>query len=72
MPGGIEGVARRPASFTYSIAVEDEEAWQARLESEGAAVESVVTRRGGAKSIDFRDRYGNLAELITPGLWKND
>jgi catechol 2,3-dioxygenase-like lactoylglutathione lyase family enzyme len=47
----------------------DVEAWQIRLDSEGVAVESVVTWPGGAKSIYFRDPDGNLAELITPGFW---
>ncbi len=45
------------------------EAWRRRLESEGVAVESVVTWPGGAKSLYFRDPDGNLAELITPGFW---
>jgi hypothetical protein len=26
----------------------------------------------GAKSIDFRDPDGNLAELISPGFWSID
>ena len=55
--------------FAFSIASEDVEAWQSRLESEGVAVESVVTWPGGAKSLYFRDPDGNLAELITPGFW---
>jgi catechol 2,3-dioxygenase-like lactoylglutathione lyase family enzyme len=57
--------------FAFSIASEDVEAWQGRLEAKGVAVESVVTWPGGAKSIYFRDPDGNLAELITPGFWKN-
>ena len=55
--------------FAFSIAAEDVEPWRGRLESEGVAVESVVTWPGGAKSIYFRDPDGNLAELITPGFW---
>ena len=55
--------------FAFSIAPEDVGAWQGRLESEGVAVESVVTWPGGAKSLYFRDPDGNLAELITPGFW---
>ena len=55
--------------FAFAIAAEDMEAWQGRLESEGVAVESVVTWPGGAKSLYFRDPDGNLAELITPGFW---
>jgi catechol 2,3-dioxygenase-like lactoylglutathione lyase family enzyme len=56
--------------FAFSINSGDVEAWQVRLESEGVAVESVVTWPGGAKSIYFRDPDGNLAELITPGFWR--
>jgi catechol 2,3-dioxygenase-like lactoylglutathione lyase family enzyme len=55
--------------FAFSIAAEDAEAWQVRLESEGVAVQSVVTWPGGAMSLYFLDPDGNLAELITPGFW---
>jgi catechol 2,3-dioxygenase-like lactoylglutathione lyase family enzyme len=57
--------------FAFSIASEDVESWQRRLESEDVAVESVVTWPGGAKSVYFRDPDDNLAELITAGFWKN-
>ena len=74
VPGG-EGVipphggSRGGYHFAFSIASEEVEPWQRRLESEGVAVESVVTWPGGAKSLYFRDQDGNLAELITPGFW---
>jgi catechol 2,3-dioxygenase-like lactoylglutathione lyase family enzyme len=55
--------------FAFSITSEDVEPWQRHLESEGVAVESVVSWPGGAKSIYFRDPDGNLAELISPGFW---
>ena len=55
--------------FAFSIASEDVESWQGRLESEGVAVESVVTWPSGARSVYFRDPDGNLAELISPGFW---
>jgi hypothetical protein len=42
-----------------------------RLESEGVAVESLVTWPGGAKSLYFRDPDSNLAELITRGFWSS-
>ncbi len=45
--------------------------WRGRLESDDVAVESVVTWPGGAKSLYFREPDSNLAELITPGFWKN-
>ena len=58
--------------FAFSIAAEDVEPWRARLDSEGVAVESIVTWPGGAISVYFRDPDGNLAELITGGFWKMD
>ena len=74
VPGGVgvippHGGLRGGYHFAFSIASEDVEAWQGRLESEGVEVESVVTWPGGAKSIYFRDPDSNLAELITGGFW---
>jgi len=74
VPGGDgvippHGGSRGGYHFAFSIADEDVESWRGRLESGGAAVESVVTWPRGAKSIYFRDTDGNLAELISPGFW---
>ena len=73
VPGGgvipPHGGSRGGYHFAFSIDSADVEAWRGRLESEGVAVESVVTWPGGAKSIYFRDTDGDLAELITPGFW---
>ena len=74
VPGGVgvippHGGSRGGYHFAFSIASEEVESWQRRLESEGVAVESLVTWPGGAKSLYFRDPDGNLAELITPGFW---
>jgi catechol 2,3-dioxygenase-like lactoylglutathione lyase family enzyme len=55
--------------FAFSIAAEDVEAWQRRLESGGTPVESVVSWPGGSRSIYFRDPDGHLAELMSPGFW---
>jgi catechol 2,3-dioxygenase-like lactoylglutathione lyase family enzyme len=71
VPGGIippHGGSGQ-GHFAFSIASEDVEPWQRRLESEGVAVESVVSWPGGSKSIYFRDPDGNLAELMSPGFW---
>lgn len=38
-------------------------------EAEAVAVESLVMRPQGAKSVYFRDPDGNLAELVSPGFW---
>src|SRR5262249_3250439 len=64
------GGSRGGYHFAFSIAAEDVPSWQGRFESEGVAVESIVTWPGGAKSVYFRDPDGNLAELISPGFWK--
>ena len=73
VPGGgvipPHGGSRGGYHFAFSIASEDVESWQGHLESEGVAVESVVTWPGDAKSLYVRDPDGNLAELITPGFW---
>ena len=74
VPGGVGVIPPHGGSsggyhFAFSIASEEVEAWQGRLQSEGVAVESVVTWPGGAKSIYFRDPDENLAELITGGFW---
>jgi catechol 2,3-dioxygenase-like lactoylglutathione lyase family enzyme len=57
--------------FAFSIASDDLLNWQQRLNTEGVAIESVVTWPGGAQSIYFRDPDQNLVELITPGFWRN-
>ncbi len=74
VPGGVgvippHGWSRGGYHFAFAIAAEDVGAWRGRLESEGVAVESVVTWPGGARSLYFRDPDDNLAELITPGFW---
>jgi catechol 2,3-dioxygenase-like lactoylglutathione lyase family enzyme len=71
--GGVippHGGSRGGYHFAFAIDLADAGAWQVRLESEGVAVESVVTWPGGAKSVYFRDPDDNLAELITPGFWR--
>ena len=71
--GGVippHGGSRGGYHFAFSIDLADVGAWQVRLESEGVAVESVVTWPGGAKSVYFRDPDDNLAELITAGFWR--
>src|SRR4051812_29887298 len=71
LPGGIippHGASGR-GHLAFSIAAEDVEPWQKRLDAEGVTVESVVTWTGGARSLYFRDPDQHLLELITPGFW---
>jgi catechol 2,3-dioxygenase-like lactoylglutathione lyase family enzyme len=58
-----------PTHLAFSIAAEDIDPWQARLKSEGIAIESVVAWPHGARSIYFRDPDNNLVELMSPGFW---
>jgi catechol 2,3-dioxygenase-like lactoylglutathione lyase family enzyme len=71
-PGGVipghDGSG--PSHFAFSIEKDDLENWKQRLESEGVAIESIVTWDGGAKSIYFRDPDNHAVELITPGFWR--
>jgi catechol 2,3-dioxygenase-like lactoylglutathione lyase family enzyme len=46
--------------FALSIASEDVESWKGRLESEGVAVESVVTWPGGARTSTSATRTATL------------
>lgn len=45
------------------------EAWQARLEAAGVAIEQVVDWPRGGRSFYFRDPAGNSLELATPRIW---
>jgi catechol 2,3-dioxygenase-like lactoylglutathione lyase family enzyme len=45
------------------------DAWRARLQKLGVAIESEVNWPGGGYSIYFRDPAGNSVELATPKLW---
>jgi catechol 2,3-dioxygenase-like lactoylglutathione lyase family enzyme len=45
------------------------EAWAARFERSGVAIESRVRWQRGGQSVYVRDPDGHSIELITPGLW---
>lgn len=60
-----------PLHFALAIPTEALDAWRAHLAGENVPIESEVAWPGGGVSIYFRDPDGHLAELGTPGLWKN-
>lgn len=57
--------------FAFSIPAEALEAWRERLHARGIDIEGEVKWPKGAHSLYFRDPDGNLAELVTPGIWAN-
>jgi catechol 2,3-dioxygenase-like lactoylglutathione lyase family enzyme len=61
--------AKGPGHFALGIAAADLDAWRQRLADHSIAIEKEVQWPRGSKSLYFRDPAGNLAELITPGLW---
>jgi catechol 2,3-dioxygenase-like lactoylglutathione lyase family enzyme len=73
LPGGAipPHDGQGPLHFALAIPADQLEAWRAHLSAEGVAIESEVVWPGGGVSLYFRDPDGHLAELGTPGLWKN-
>jgi catechol 2,3-dioxygenase-like lactoylglutathione lyase family enzyme len=61
--------AAGPGHFALGIAAEELNGWRNKLRSHGISIEKEVEWPKGAKSLYFRDPAGNLAELVTPGLW---
>jgi len=60
-----------PAHFAFAIAADEFDAWVARLEEHGVAIESRVPWSAGGQSLYFRDPDGHSVELATPGVWPN-
>jgi catechol 2,3-dioxygenase-like lactoylglutathione lyase family enzyme len=54
----------------FAIAANELEAWEARLEEYGVAIESKIKGPRGGTSVYFRDPDGHLVELLTPGIWR--
>lgn len=71
VPGGVvpphDGRGRLHLAF--AIPADQLDAWRARLEGAGVAIEATVRPPQGGTSIYFRDPDGHLIELATPGLW---
>ena len=58
-----------PVHVAFSIAADDRERWETRLQDAGVAIEGRTKWPRGGESIYFRDPDGHLLELATPGLW---
>jgi catechol 2,3-dioxygenase-like lactoylglutathione lyase family enzyme len=71
IPGGIipshDGAG--PLHVCFGINEDELEAWAAKLQEEGIAIESRVTWPTGATSLYFRDPDRHAVELATPGIW---
>jgi len=58
-----------PVHVAFSIAADDRERWETRLQDAGVVIEGRTKWPRGGESIYFRDPDGHLLELATPGLW---
>ena len=71
----VEGVAvprhgaHGPGHMAFAVREADLEAWRARLQAAGVAVEAEIRWPGGGQSLYVRDPAGNSIELATPRLW---
>jgi len=57
--------------FAFSVSASALETWRMRLTAQGVEIEGEVKWPKGGHSLYFRDPDGNLAELVTPGIWAN-
>jgi catechol 2,3-dioxygenase-like lactoylglutathione lyase family enzyme len=64
-PHGTTG----PGHFALGIDAAALDAWRDRLRRQGVAIEQEAEWPAGGKSLYFRDPSGNVAELVTPGVW---
>jgi catechol 2,3-dioxygenase-like lactoylglutathione lyase family enzyme len=64
---GHEGTGRLHMAF----AVQDLDAWRARLAEAGVALTGEMAWPRGGTSLYFSDPDGHVIELATPGLWPN-
>jgi catechol 2,3-dioxygenase-like lactoylglutathione lyase family enzyme len=58
-----------PVHVAFSIAADERQAWEKRLNEAGVPIEGRAHWPRGGDSIYFRDPDGHLLELATPGLW---
>lgn len=60
-----------PLHIAFAIDADELEAWEAKLDQLGIAVEGRMDWPRGGRSLYFRDPDGHLLELITPGVWRS-
>jgi catechol 2,3-dioxygenase-like lactoylglutathione lyase family enzyme len=58
-----------PSHVALAVAASDFEAWEAKLDAAGVAIEGRVSWERGGRSLYFRDPDGHSVELATPGTW---
>jgi catechol 2,3-dioxygenase-like lactoylglutathione lyase family enzyme len=61
--------SRGPGHVCFKASAAEIEAWRARLERAGVAIEADFEWPGGGRSIYFRDPAGNCLELAEPRIW---
>jgi len=59
----------RHVHFAFAVSPGGLDALTRRLREDGAEVQGPVEHPGDDRSIYFCDPAGNLAEILTPGLW---
>ena len=60
---------RGPGHLCFRASAEEIEAWKARLESKGVAIEADFEWPRGGRSIYFRDPAGNSVEFAEARIW---
>ena len=61
--------AHGPGHVAFAVLASELDAWQARLEQLGVAIEKRLDWPQGGGSIYFRDPAGNSLELATAAVW---
>jgi catechol 2,3-dioxygenase-like lactoylglutathione lyase family enzyme len=64
-PHGADGEGH----VCFRASADELEAWKARLESKGVAIEADFEWPKGGRSIYFRDPAGNCLEIAEPQIW---
>ena len=67
-PHGMAGEGH----ICFRASADELEAWRARLEGQGVAIEADFEWPGGGRSIYFRDPAGNCLEFAEPRIWGLD